>query len=75
MSEFKIGNVVKLKSGSPEMTVQRIMGQSEDMSHKLFDEGQRRRGFKNGDIICQWFENNKPQMEVFSHESLELIRE
>ena len=57
MATFKIGEVVRLKSGGPPMTIQRIIGGPK--LHVLAttgDEAYKVQGFRDGDVVCQWFE-------------------
>lgn len=58
--EFKIGDVVRLKSGGPDMTVVSLNENS--MTHK-------------GQIKCQWFEKNRPQDSIFPSAALEKVDE
>jgi uncharacterized protein YodC (DUF2158 family) len=48
MRKFKVGDVVRLKSGGPEMTVESI----ESLS------------FMGGDYNCQWFKDKSLCLEV-----------
>jgi uncharacterized protein YodC (DUF2158 family) len=54
-SEFKKGDVVRLKSGGPRMTVQDLGSFT---------------GIEDG-VVCVWFENNKQQSAVFDRAGLE----
>lgn len=62
MSEFKIGMVVKLKSGGPEMTISRL--------ETDFDIGP-----KMDTVTCQWFAGKKLERGIFPVESLIVIDE
>jgi len=75
MEEIKIGEIVQLKSGGPKMTVQRIIGQSGDhIGVKAIDEYYKVKGYKEGDVICQWFESNQLKDGVFAKASLMLVQ-
>ena len=58
--EFKIGDVVQLKSGGPYMTVVSLNENS--MTH-------------TGQIKCQWFEKNRPETCSFPAAALEQVDE
>jgi uncharacterized protein YodC (DUF2158 family) len=55
---FKIGEVVTLKSGGPDMTIQ-----------ELYDSGQQPGGVRK--YRCHWFAGQKLEGGVFSEDSLE----
>jgi len=70
--ELKIGDIVQLKSGGPQMTVQRIIGA--DKAHLMIraaDEFLKTQGFTDGDVVCQWFNGSKLDNGTFKTESLE----
>ena len=54
MAEFKIGDVVALKSGGPRMTVQKI----------------KAGGGKEQPILCRWFDGNEVREAVFHSDTL-----
>ncbi len=75
MEEIKIGDIVQLKSGSPKMTVQRFIGQGNDhIGVKAIDEYYKMKGYKEGDVICQWFETNQLKDGVFAKASLAIVQ-
>jgi len=50
--EFAIGEIVQLKSGGPQMTVQRIVGSdNSNLIIKAADEFMKTQGFREGDIV------------------------
>jgi uncharacterized protein YodC (DUF2158 family) len=59
--EFKMGDVVVLKSGGPKMTIEKIGP----------------RNSNNGEIVanCVWFENNQTKEDKFNLVSLMLAPE
>ncbi len=61
---FKTGDIVKLKSGGPKMTVK------DDVQVPEF-------GFSEmtTEVRCQWFAGNKLQEGHFSEDSLEPVKE
>ncbi len=71
MEIVQIGDVVQLKSGGPKMTVQRIVGTDNgNIGLKAGDEFLKMRGFKDGDVICNWFEASSLRDGTFKIESL-----
>jgi uncharacterized protein YodC (DUF2158 family) len=71
MEEFKIGDIVQLKSGGPKMTVQRVIGSNNNhIGLKATDEFYKIKGFEEGDLICQWFVGNSLKDGTFSAKSL-----
>lgn len=71
MEILQIGDVVQLKSGGPKMTVQRIIGtESSNIGLKTADEVLKMRGFREGDVICYWFEASSLKDGTFKIESL-----
>jgi uncharacterized protein YodC (DUF2158 family) len=52
MAEFKIGDTVKLKSGSPSMTIEKFFT---DLNGKIY----------NDRVICIWFVNYEPKRDTF----------
>jgi len=56
--KFKTGDVVRLKSGGPDMTVK-------EMGNQTFNLGQ---------YVCQWFGGKKLEQGHFMPDSLELAK-
>ena len=61
MSDFKVGDLVKLKSGDTKMTIVKL----DDYSPS---------GPSNG-VCCEWLEKGKRREEVFYSTSLEAVTE
>lgn len=59
--KFKVGDIVKLKSGGPEMTVKEAVTNM--------------KGIETGSYRCQWFAGKKLDNGVFPYESLEAVTE
>ncbi len=59
--EIKKGDTVRLKSGGPMMTVQDIG----DYSSSGGEE----------DVVCVWFDGNKPMNEVFHQSVLKIVED
>ena len=58
---FEKGNVVRLKSGGPSMTVENVV-----------KEGSPLAGISAGDIVCIWFDNGKLERKAFKPFVLEI---
>ncbi len=61
---FKIGDVVELKSGGPKMTIVQIKQQYED--GKAID------GFN---CYCKWFVDDKPESHQYDQLALKLVED
>ena len=59
MNEIKPGDVVKLKSGGPAMTVRDV---GNDMSGQLM-------------VYCTWFVDDKPQQDAFPPHALKVVQQ
>lgn len=69
---YNIGDIVQLKSGGPKMTIQRIIGDYQENDRlKMADNLIKISGYKNGDLICQWFNGNKLEIGTFSSEMIQ----
>jgi uncharacterized protein YodC (DUF2158 family) len=68
---IKVGDKVKLKSGGPLMTVKTII--SEEYGEKQNFDIYLLGGSKQGDLLCQWFNGSKLEVEPFSPEGLERV--
>ena len=74
METIKVGDIVQLKSGGPKMTIQRIIGADQsNIGLKAGDEFLKLRGFRDGDVICNWFEESSLRDGTFRLESLTRI--
>ena len=72
---FNTGDVVQLKSGGPDMTVQRLIGDKEK-SHPMTsvaDEYLRVKGYREGDPVCHWFVGAELKSEAFRQEMLKIV--
>jgi uncharacterized protein YodC (DUF2158 family) len=76
MGQFIKGNVVRLKSGGPDMTIARVLGIEKDNAIiEMADSLILGAGYENGDLICEWFEKTTKKDGVFKASSVELIKE
>jgi uncharacterized protein YodC (DUF2158 family) len=74
MEVIIIGDLVQLKSGGPRMTVKRIVGQGLDTwQGKTNEQVLKIQGYKDGDMVCIWFEENKLNEGVFPLEALQKV--
>jgi len=65
MTDFKIGDIVRLKSGSPKMTI---------TSTSVWKNINGQHSWDNSFAECTWFDDsNKPTKKDFPKESLELF--
>ena len=72
--EYKVGDIVRLKSGGPQMTIQRIIGtDNSNFMIKAADEFMKTQGFNNGDLVCQWFDGNKLESGNFKTDSMTVV--
>ena len=69
MSEIVSGAIVRLKSGGPIMTVQRIIGSDDQWGDADFQLTQTLKA-KDGDVCCQWFQKDSLKDGIFPQESL-----
>jgi uncharacterized protein YodC (DUF2158 family) len=68
---YNIGDIVQLKSGGPKMTIQRIIGDYQENDRlKMADNLIKISGYKDGDLICQWFNDNKLETGMFNAEMI-----
>lgn len=66
---FKVGDVVRMKSGSPEMTVIHILNNEKEDKFVFID----RHGYEEGDVICEWSDGDKKKSDVFRKTTLEIV--
>jgi len=69
MADFKVGDVVELKTGSREMTINYVVGEDPDCDQEraTWDEC-------HGDVQCKWYDEKKEEFdnEVFFSDMLKL---
>lgn len=71
MEDLKITDVVQLNSGGPKMSIIRIIGSDRSsFQFRASDEFLKLQGFKDGDVVCQWFDGSKLSTGNFKRESL-----
>lgn len=74
MANYKVGSVVRLRSGGPDMTIKTIIGKEKKMPFTLIDAAWKDKGLNDGDPICVWFEGNTSKEDGFSLDLLDLIK-
>jgi uncharacterized protein YodC (DUF2158 family) len=67
---FEVGDTVRMKIGSPELTVIRILGKEKEDQFAFID----RFGYEEGDVICEWSDGNNYKCDIFRRTALELLR-
>ena len=58
------------------MTVQRLIGDkdgSHPMVHTVDEALKLKRGCRDGDLVCQWFEGTELKSDAFRKEIVELV--
>lgn len=70
--EFKIGDVVELKSGGPEMTVHDILGVTTSKTQTF---AYTTAGHSEGELICKWFSGSKLETGIFKPETVDKLEE
>lgn len=63
---FKSGDVVRLKSGGPKMTVS---------TYKKITPFKGQPYDTDTEVICEWFDGNTPYDRIFHQDSLEKVTE
>ena len=73
MESFKVGDVVKLKSGSSNMTIIDIFDTDKKDMNTLQGKLSNR---KKGDVLCEWMDASEMyHKKYFIPEALELVKE
>jgi uncharacterized protein YodC (DUF2158 family) len=67
VEKIKPGDVVRLNSGGPDMTVKGIIGEDEKINiYKVS-------GYKDGDVAVEYFSNGKLEKGIFSPTSISKV--
>ena len=68
MEKIKRGDVVRLNSGGPDMTVTGIIGEDEKLNIYKASSG-----YKEGDVAVEYFSNGKLEKMIFSSTSISKV--
>jgi hypothetical protein len=75
-NNLSVGNVVKHRLTDEEMTITWIIGQNQISTGPFnFNELSKRQGFKDGDIICGYFEKKEYKTNFFKVHDVDKIYE
>ncbi|NPU99898.1 MAG: DUF2158 domain-containing protein [Brevinematales bacterium] len=73
---FKVGDVVQLNSGGPKMTVEMVIGASDNNPASIAIGNQAKmRGMKEGDCFCKWFEGKEIKQDFFKADTIRLVED
>lgn len=76
MVKFKLGDVVRLKSGGPEMTVTLVCSKESQspVEAYAYQAYQKKFGLSDAYYGTCWFEGTKKSEDAFPEETLELVK-
>ncbi len=74
MAQFNKGDVVRLKSGSPKMTITAVLTEDAETEQLRFNYviNQQMYGNSPALYICSWFEGTKENSHLYPEEALEV---
>lgn len=67
MNKFKVGDIVKLKSGGPDMTVTGIIGEDENLHICTYG------GYRDGDLAVEYFSDKNLKKDIFHATSVSKV--
>lgn len=72
MSDFSVGDVVRLKAGGPKMVVSHVLESDNVMKNALVSGSH---GLQEGDLVCTWFDGDEKKEAGFRVGAVVLVED